>query len=56
LKHLLLLKNSSRVWKWKESGRKALEFHSKASAELSPEEVEEEQDREISQNVKKAKK
>jgi hypothetical protein len=53
LKDLLLLKNSSGVWKWEESGRKVLEFHSKASAELSSEEAEEDQDREISQNVKK---
>jgi hypothetical protein len=54
LKDLLLLKNSSRVWKWDESGRKVLEFHREASAELSPEGAEEEgdQDHGIPRNVK----
>jgi hypothetical protein len=51
LKLLLLLKNSSRVCKWEESGRKVLEFHSKASAELSPEGAEEDRDHEIPRNI-----
>jgi hypothetical protein len=51
LKHLLLLKSSSGVSKWEESGRKVLEFQSNASAELSPEEAEEDQDHEIPRNI-----